>query len=204
MLLHMDTTTATPRQVTFINDLVKQREVPADLKASLDAAFPTLTKRAASQYIGALLLLAKVKAPAAPVAAAAPVRIDPRDLVSKALTEVPTGRYALEGALLDILFKTEKTRGEIYFVEVKELSRRDKRKGIFRIAGAPGYFNRFRIATTDDQIIAASEVSTHLLEAAKRFADHYSCCARCAAPLTDDRSRELGLGPTCRKYFGIK
>jgi hypothetical protein len=37
---------------------------------------------------------------------------------------------------------------------------------------------------------------------AKIFGQHYSCCGSCGAELTDPVSRELQLGPECRKKFG--
>lgn len=35
-------------------------------------------------------------------------------------------------------------------------------------------------------------------EAAKRYADEIGCCYRCNRTLTDEESRRLGIGPTCR------
>jgi hypothetical protein len=38
---------------------------------------------------------------------------------------------------------------------------------------------------------------------ARLFGEHYTCCGSCGAPLTDNKSRELMLGPECRKKFSL-
>jgi hypothetical protein len=71
-----------------------------------------------------------------------------------------------------------------------------------RLTGSVGGFTRWKVSNKDS--IALSEIiGRDPYRYAKMFGQHYSCCGSCGAELTDPKSRELQLGPECRKKFGF-
>lgn len=70
------------------------------------------------------------------------------------------------------------------------------------LIGAPGQFTRTKVGFDRAQRVAA-EIKLDVLAAAQAFATHYTCCAVCGADLSDETSVALGLGPICRRRFGL-
>ena len=113
---------------------------------------------------------------------------------------VPKSKYAvpvteLAGSDAEDEFK----KVDIVFLEIKEFMSTLYAR---RLHGAPGHFSRSQMTVA--QVKALVElISSDPYKYAKLFGDHYSVCGSCGAELTDQRSRELMLGPECRKKFGF-
>ena len=114
------------------------------------------------------------------------------------LASIPKSKYAIPTSELDV-FIEEKVNGDLLFLEVKEYM------GVLymrKLLGSLGGFTRTKLSVSDVKelvnIIAANPV-----EYARIFGEHYSCCGKCGAELTDPISRKLQFGPTCRVEFGL-
>jgi hypothetical protein len=70
-----------------------------------------------------------------------------------------------------------------------------------RLHGSLGGFTRVRMANSD-AITVVETIARNPYKYARIFGEIYSCCGSCGAELTDPKSRELQLGPECRKKFG--
>ncbi len=101
---------------------------------------------------------------------------------------IPAGKYALV-----------RKDGGLDFLEVVKVNGRD---WVNRLHGAPG---SFRVERLSYQLMyfAARHLSGDLVGSAQRFGRHFAVCGRCDSPLTDPKSRALGLGPHCKKAYGI-
>lgn len=190
----MTTTTApapaTDKQVAFIQALAAERKVPEmfdeTVKSILAGTRPT--KSLASSTIDALLHSPRVKPSASPALAA----------FMSAVTDVPDGRYALpDGEISDLVHAH--ASGDLLFVRLRTYK---KHRFIDKLVGAPGAFARVKL-TLDDQTTIAGILATNPLRYAQLFGEHYRCCSRCLAELTDETSRLYSIGPVCRRYYGI-
>lgn len=183
---------ASDKQITFINELLDSRELPTGdpiLEPFINDRFTmlsTVNKRTASAVISMLLGLPKVVAPS-------------EASLQAELSRVPKAKYAIPVDELDIapLTGTSLT-GDLLFVEIREYH---DVLYMRRLTGSVGHFNRDKMPAGDVKIVLDVLASnpykyTHL------FGKHYACCGKCGAELTDPISREMFLGPECRKAFG--
>jgi hypothetical protein len=81
------------------------------------------------------------------------------------------------------------------------------REGKGRHAGRV-FCNRFRSDYLDrvgaaEQAVIRAAIAADVNEARMTFAREIKSCWRCARTLTDELSRELGIGPECRKIVGM-
>ena len=178
-------TIATDRQIAYIESLVAKRDFPA--AATLDVK--ALTKDQASNWISKL-----VRAPFKPVAtpvAAGVAGPHPLDDIEVSAYAVPTAGLQIPGHVF---------RGDLAFFEVRMYK---GHKFLNILTGAPGDFNRTRVRAPGALSGLAAVIGGRHVEYARLFGEHFTCCGRCKAPLTDQRSRELFLGPDCRKLWGL-
>lgn len=181
----------TEAQLKYVLDLVKEREIPslrgltveqAVAKTRLYVEAPHRTRAEVSRLIDTARTAPR-RVAAAPVPAFFVIP-----------DSVPNSKFAIPTELLTTLPESWR-RQELLFLEVKEL--RGTRRAN-RLLGAPGRFNRLRIGrevlTELCEVLSKDDVAW---QAIKRFSDEYSVCGRCAASLTDDASRERGIGPVC-------
>lgn len=177
---------ATGPQVNFVKVLLAERVIDdvdwaEEIAAKIDEN--KLSKKDASQVIDKLINAKRI----------------PKDpVLQSVLSSIPKSKYAIPTSELDV-FVEEKVNGDLLFVEVKEyMSILYMRK----LLGAPGGFTRTKLSVSDVKeivnIIAADPVKY-----ARIFGEHYSCCGKCGAELTDPISRKLQFGPTCRAEFGL-
>ena len=75
-----------------------------------------------------------------------------------------------------------------------------KKTYIKKLYGSVGAFTRVRPAV-EDALVFTRIIKADPYKYTKLFAEHYQCCGKCGAELTDPKSRELMLGPECRKAF---
>lgn len=189
---------ASPAQISFIASLLATRDVPTKLRDAIATAGP-MTMAAAS-----LIITTLKDRPTAPAVKAPDVSgsIPPREMAAAIaglpITQIPVGRYAIPTLEMPDLGLV-KDKQDLMFFRVSEYM---GRRRLVRLSGAPGYFNSYRIAPAMVREIA-EHINKDALHYTQMFASHFSVCGRCLAELTDVDSRAAGLGPTCRKAFGL-
>jgi hypothetical protein len=181
------TNTAAPRQLEFVRDLLGNREAAAEVVERITSAIDAdeYTKAQASADIDALLELPRRES-----GVPSPFQA--------LLASVPKSKYAVPTALLEASDAEDDFRGDLVFLELKEFM---GTLYVRQLHGAPGRFTRSPLTATQIKALV-TVVKTDPYKFAKMFGDHYACCGSCGAELTDQRSRELMLGPECRKKFG--
>lgn len=132
-----------------------------------------LDMRAASREIDRLKTL-PVVAPVAPAARAG------------LFDGLPTSKYAVE---LD---------GTLVFCEIRTWQGRTYMR---RLLGAPGDWNRVKPTYAEQRSLVAAIHAATAVEAAKRYSFEFTRCCVCEAPLSDEESRRVGMGPVCRNRF---
>lgn len=180
---------ATEKQIKFVNDLLDEKELEDEAREGFRVALATMDKKAASSLIDLLLKLPKK---VEKVAAA------PKPSLQEALSKAPKSKYAIPNAELDISLNTTKLTGDHLFVEIREYMGNLYMR---RLHGSVGAFTRTRIAN-DDAVTIVNHIAQDPYKYTRIFGTIYSCCGSCGAELTDPISRELQLGPECRKKFG--
>lgn len=178
---------ASPKQESFLQDLVMGREVTEELAGEVlgRLADGTMAKHEASDMIDLLLRLPKKAKSSTPS--------------NSVLAGIPKSKYAIHVQDLELVALEDEFRGDVAFFEVKEYN---GTRYMRQLHGAPGNFNRSKLkASTVKAIVGIIEKDPHAY--ARLFGEHFTCCGSCGAPLTDERSRELMLGPECRKKFGF-
>jgi len=180
---------ASEKQVAFIDSLLTERELDAIQVSSFRSMLPTLTKKQASGTIDLLLRLPQ-KATKVPGA--------DKSVLQEALSSAPKSKYAIPVSELDISLEGTPLTGDLLFIEVKEYMGNLYMR---RLTGSVGGFTRHRVPS-QDSITIMNVISQDPYKYTKIFGQHYSCCGSCGAELTDPVSRDLQLGPECRKKFG--
>ena len=189
MTLPMVKDAASEKQVAFIDSLLNERELDAIQVTSFRSMLPTMTKKQASGMIDLLLRLPQrsTKVPGAT-----------KSLLQEALSKAPKSKYAVPVSELDISLEDTPLTGDLLFIEVKEYMNNLYMR---RLTGAVGGFTRHKVPS-QDSIVIMNIIAKDPYKYAKIFGQHYSCCGSCGAELTDPVSRDLQLGPECRKKFG--
>ena len=206
------TAPATQNQISYICDLLDRKNLFAeptffDMCNAMDAdelaatiqrykdQLPRITKARASQIIDSLV---KLPVKEETKRASEGGRSTPGEGGrSTFITKVPAGRYAVEGSDGTTDFykvdKPEKGRWEGYtFVKLLIAS------------GGHG------IESLSEQNIRGAAAKTILArieeagieESMKAFGHAIGSCGRCGRVLTNEESRELGIGPVCRDEMG--
>jgi hypothetical protein len=177
------------KQVAFINSLLDERELEPAARDGFRAALATMDKKQASSLIDVLLALPK---------AATKVPGSAGNKLQEALSKAPKSKYAIPNAELDISLESTKLTGDHLFVEIREYMGNLYMR---RLHGSVGAFTRTRLAPAD-AITIVNHIAQDPYKYTRTFGEIYSCCGSCGAELTDPISRELQLGPECRKKFG--
>ena len=180
---------ASEKQVAFISNLLDERELDAVTVSSFRSMLITMTKKQASSTIDLLLRTPKrvEKVPGAT-----------KSLLQEALSKAPKSKYAVPVSELDISLEDTPLTGDLLFIEVKEYMNNLYMR---RLTGSVGGFTRHKVPS-QDSIVIMNIIAKDPYKYAKIFGQHYSCCGSCGAELTDPVSRDLQLGPECRKKFG--
>lgn len=146
-------------------------------------ALATLTEAEATQLDkrGASREIDRLKALPVVVAAA---RADAPSLFDG----VPTSKYSIVENGVRTFWEVKTFRGTTY---------------LRLLVGAPGDFQRVRVELPRVTRVVRQIKDEGVLVAAQAFATHYTCCAVCGADLSDETSVALGLGPICRRRFGL-
>jgi hypothetical protein len=193
----MTTITFTPcssKQADFIESLLIKRDVADAVAAGIleKLADGEVSKAAASSLIDDLLtkpLRPKAKATAG----------DKRSPMQELLASVPKSKYAIPTEELELTDADDSFTGDLVFLELREYSNTLYMR---QLHGAPGGFSRSMLTVASVKAIIAI-LARDPYHYARVFGEHYACCGSCGAELTDPTSRELQLGPECRKKFGF-
>jgi len=176
------------KQIKFINDLLNEKELEDAARDGFRATLASMDKKTASNLIDVLLKL--------------PARMDKvaggKSSLQEALSKAPKSKYAVPNDELDISLAQTKLTGDHLFVEIREYMGNLYMR---RLHGSVGAFTRSRVAN-EDAVIIVNHIAANPYKYARTFGEIYSCCGSCGAELTDPISRELQLGPECRKKFG--
>jgi hypothetical protein len=181
---------ASQKQIDFLTDLLATRVCePADRDSWFSKIYEgELDKSTASTAISALVN--------------APRKTDdpaPKSKMQALLASIPKSKYAVPVAELMYSEVEDDFKGDLVFLELKEFN---GTLYVRRLDGAPGDFTRSRMTLPQvTELMNLIKQDPH--KYAKIFGEHYTCCGSCGSPLTDARSRELMLGPECRKKFGF-
>jgi hypothetical protein len=180
---------ASEKQISFLSDLLASRECDAEMYDELISAIheDMLDKRQASAAIDKLVNAPRKKKEGA------------KSPFQELLSTIPKSKYAVPTDELIASEFEDMFSGDIVFLELKEFMGTLYMRSLH---GAPGRFTRARIAA-DATKYFVKLIATDPYKYTKLFGDHYACCGSCGAELTDARSRELMLGPECRKKFGF-
>ena len=193
---------ASERQVKFLDDLMVQKEIPAVILNVFLEQKTALTKKQASGYISMFLGFpdaVEVKKSAAGLTPEQEARQRLFAELNEALSTVPKSKYAIPVDELMLDFMKQPVHGDLVFLEIKEYMKRLQMNKLF---GSVGAFTRVRPAV-EDALAFVRIIQKDPYMYARKFAEHYKCCGKCGAELTDPRSRELMLGPDCRRAFGF-
>lgn len=190
------TNLASTKQLGFITSLLEERDVPqvrADLIRVM-AQQEDFTSTQASNVITTLLT-----SPRKPKAQEEPAWERMRREEQEAFADVENSYYAVPTSGLQPLRYFSNARGDLQFFRVYTYK---GRRYLRKLTGAPGDFRTTRLPHAD-QIAVLGLIAGHHVMFAQKFGEVFQRCGRCAAPLTDQRSRELHLGPDCRKIWKV-
>jgi hypothetical protein len=164
---------ATAKQIAFLNKLIAERDVENPLVAALIARMSqtvSLSKREASSHIDAMLSVDRTPKTTAPKPTAA------------VTADVPDGYYAVESTGHNDLAFYRITHSDKWGISAQLI-----------VGGHPDSFVR-RVALPS----IVERIAVDPTAAGKRYADEIGSCYRCNRTLTDETSRQLGIGPVCR------
>lgn len=181
---------ASQKQLDFIAKLRVERDLSKLREEQITRALAAgLTTRQASNWIE--LLLQEPRSTGVAVGPVGP------SAISEALEDVIDSKYAVPSRA--VMIPGLEVRGDLLFLEVRTFR---GHKYLRRLHGAPGRFQRTKLTASQTIALAAVIKGKHV-ELSRLFGEHYACCGRCGAELTDQKSREIFLGPECRKVFGV-
>lgn len=183
--------TASTKQLDFIAKLRGERTLTTFRERQYQGeAAAGLTMRQATYWIEEHLNAAR-NTPAAP----GPIG---NAAVIAALEGVELSKYAVPAHAL--MIPGVEVKGDLLFLEVRRFKETTYMR---RLHGSPGDFTRSRFTPAQTIALAAVIKGKHE-ELARLFGEHFTCCGRCGAPLTDQKSRQTFLGPECRKVFALR
>lgn len=165
-----DQRAASAKQIAFIRKLVVERfpEMTDENRETM-VVWTTRSMSAAREAITSLLEL--------------PNKVKTASSGDELIASVPAGYYAVE---LD---------GRVQFFTVRE-ARQSGRKYLRRVVG--GHPEGYPVPAPARRQALEAIIADGLEAAALRYGHEVGNCYRCNRLLTDETSRELGIGPVCR------
>lgn len=168
-------------QAKWIVDLLETREIPG-AESTFVRLEQGLAKRAGSEFI-----TANKNAPRKPVAPVAKPDYAGQPSFSNApkTDDVPAGRYAL--------------RTEDDVVKFYRLDKPTEGKWAgYTFLKAQGSDDLYPIRNRAEKERIIAEISKDVLAAEQLYGQELGKCSRCGRTLTDETSRDYGIGPDCR------
>ena len=193
--------TATEPQVRYLKTLLDTRVVPETTAATISAALVAgMPRRKASEWIDALKILAwKPKAPAEQARSASSALNAAAD---EALADVDTSFFAIPAGYVSAQSSMIDLHGNDHlFVRVRNWN---GKRTISRVQGSVGGFSYWRIRNPKLIMVLAALIADRGQEFQHEFHRLTGKCGRCAADLTDLKSRQAGFGPECARIIGIR
>jgi len=177
----------TEKQAKWIIDIATTRVLP--IGATADSVLIRLeqgfAKHAGSQFITTYKDLPRKAQEAAKLEAIAPMADSVEELRRVASDDVPAGRYALRGA--DNVVK---------FYRLDKPTQGKWAGWTFLKVQASDELYPIRNPNEKARIIA--EIAKDVLGAEQLYGQELGKCSRCGRTLTDETSRDYGIGPDCR------
>ena len=186
---------ATEKQVNWIKSMLDTKTVDEAIAARITSQIEAgLTTRDASNAIDVLKPLPWK-----------PREVEATDDLSILLATIPVSRYAIpESEVGSWLTATDLNGNDHLFVAVQK-GRYGASKGrlfLNRLHGGYGGFRTSRLVPEDSLTVAKFLGDRdNAARAAMTFGHTHNQCGVCGADLTDEESRRLALGPTCRQRF---
>lgn len=168
---------ASDKQIAYIQSLMEEREVSDEQIAEATAKIEAkITKKEASRWIGRLQELPRRRK----------VKTESRN---SPLPLVPEGRYAVDNADGDLRF---------YRVSCPQEGR--WAGWIFVSVFASDEEHPIKGFAAKREIL--TKIAVDPAAASRRFGQEIGSCGICGRTLTDETSREYGIGPVCRANTG--
>lgn len=184
---------ATEKQIEFLTKLSVERQAESKFAEGLirRLADPTqLSKSDASRWINYMLDQPR-KTSSAPTAS-------PWVRAQAALADVDTSFYAIPAGYVSAQ-EIDLYGSDYLFVRVRNYQ---GKRYLSRVHGSP-VSPRYSRMSPGVTIVVAEVIRDRAVEFGKLWHEHSGRCGRCNATLTDQRSRDTGFGPDCRKILGI-
>lgn len=168
----------TAGQRNFAQALLREHEPPDEYADMSEDRINQMSKAEASQFIGRMKQQ--------------PYRRKAKGLIAMLLedpyADVAEGYYAVRAA-----------DGKVDFFKIVDSQHSRK---MFQVYGSPGALaenpvTRPELANAVLSVIAQDQQAAMLL-----FGTELGMCGACGSPLTNDESREIGIGPVCRRKRG--
>ena len=171
---------ATERQRAFLHTLAAERPAWADVNNVHSDVIDRMTKQQASSFIKQALEVPKENAG--------------KPSPGKALfvTNVPEGHYAVD---------SETGNNDLDFFRVDRPTE-GKWEGYTFVKRVVGGHPDYRIHGKEAQAVLCRIEEAGVKEAALRYGKEIGRCCKCNRHLTDETSREFGMGPDCRSQVG--
>lgn len=168
---------ATEPQLKFIRDLMRDRAVTPNQQARCEE----LVDSGVVTFAMASNMIDKLKE--------YPYRSGNTAEVAPAMPHLPPGRYAVIG---------EDGTVDFYKIDIGTKGRWDGFLFLDHVQGP----NEVPVKNRQTKTGILRKIAQDPAEASKRYGRELGHCGVCGTQLTNDTSRELGIGPVCRKNMG--
>jgi hypothetical protein len=171
-VLTMEELPATDKQKGFAQKLLRTRELHEDWEGTDDVKVDAMGKHTISRFIQAMIDQPYTKGEAWTLA-------EPSILA---------GYYALEDP---------EDPAHIVFLQVKNEDEHNNPRRLYILAGAPGSFAKHRVYKSAQANSLMARIAQDPTAAFALFGQKVGKCGVCGSPLTDQDSRDRGIGPVC-------
>ena len=176
---------ATERQLKYLRDLAVERDIPEDACAEILKRVDegAVTKSRASDFIQRLL--DKPKAPQSLPATGFERPADP-----SAMPDVPAGRYAIREDEVTKFYKVDRPD--------------EGRWAGYTFLAVQASDDLHPIKMTDTKRRILAKIAEDPKAALLLYGQEIGSCGHCGRTLTDETSRERGIGPVCARKLGYE
>jgi len=168
------------KQISYFKSLVEKKQLSEEQRTKLLMSIGTFTKRGMIDMISWLVGLPWAPRPAN-------VKLTPVWIGAK----IEQGYYAVN----------HPTDGTLRFYQVRKPAE-GKWLGHIFLSEVSGE-NHLPMRDYQERSAIFTEIAKDPIGALKRFGKQIGRCGHCKKQLTDEVSREFGIGPVCRKELGI-